>query len=244
MKKTSVELAKEKAIDVMKHVYDPLHDHNHVLAVERDAKKVAKLLGVTEKINRDALELACLWHDSSRKIIRQNILLQPFVDGYFSSRIAKKELTNLGVDKKTIDMTIKIIRKNETFLGIFPRKHFLESSILADADALQSFSTERFEHFVKYTEEGLFSKKLFSMYLLGSLFLLERNMIVFNHSESILLMHQTFIPELKSFFETEFTRIKNLTIWPIQKLVYLKIVRDFPRSIAVSYRPYFNSQKS
>ncbi|MCA9372132.1 hypothetical protein KC726_04500 [Candidatus Woesebacteria bacterium] len=242
MKKTVFDKAKKEAIDIMSHVYDPLHDHYHVMAVRREALRLTKLLGVEKAVNSEALELACLWHDTSRRVIRQHAYISPFCDGIISARIAKKELKKLGVDAETIDLIAKIITRNETYLGLFPRKHFLESSIFSDADALQSFSTERFRNFLSYVEVGRFSKRVFAMYLLGFLFLLERNVVKFNHAETIEIMHEEYIPELKAYFEKNFDRIAKLTLWPIQKLVYHKIIKRFPESISVSYTPYFISR--
>lgn len=160
---------------IMNRVDDPFHDYVHTIEVWETAKKIIKneKITLTNK-NYQLLELACLWHDTSRQYIGTSLFLQPFLDGIVSAYSLHREAKKIVPNSKYIEECRNIIIEHEVGVGFFHTKKRTISKILIDADKIECFSADRVKRGIERFEKGIFSLYLLNYYAL-TLLLLFRN---------------------------------------------------------------------
>jgi len=218
--------AKERALKIMKEDLDPFHDVDHAEAVERTALEIYASLDdiAKQEVYIEPLKLAAFWHDTSRKYIRSNLLLQPFFDGYISGRLARKHLKAVGYERKTTRYVERIINCHETILGTGEKKKLdATMKIFSDADWCETFSPKRIRRAIEKVEEKKFPRRTLNWYVLAISFVHTKNFmhIYFKKTEEI---KNRYIQELFSFMHTEKERMKKIFYAPIYTHLYKKIL--------------------
>lgn len=213
--------AKRQALAIMAKVYDPFHDDHHVLAVENSATAIYKRLNrkIKNGANLELIRLACLFHDTSRKIIKTNIFLQPFLEGYLSGRIAYKTLIQVGYDEKEAYQVKKIINDHEIILGLVKRKPDINCRIFSDADVVEGYSVDRLDRGLRRFEKKQFSKLLLNLYVVGLVTLHNKWPPICNFSISEELKSQN-IGKLGQYLLKNRKRIKAMLYRRVYRYLY------------------------
>lgn len=218
--------ARKQALEIMARGYDPFHDDLHVLEVEKTALRIYKKLEkqIQKRVDLELLRLACVYHDTSRKIIKTNILLQPFLDGPLSGRIAARILSAVGYSTRQAEKVRKIINSHETFLGLVKRKRDITAHIFADADFIEGYSPERMRRGLEKFLKKRFSTVLLNTYVLGMLFLLKMYPLRCHFPYAKVLCAQ-YKQNLRKFFLQSSTQriFRALLLTPIYSLLYAHI---------------------
>jgi len=139
----------QKARDIMSASIDPIHDLDHINRVLNNAKKIMTSFNLSEK-DKQAVELACLWHDTGRTITsKPSFVWMVFFDDMISALLLWKESIKYHLFGGTAGMASRIILckslgTGRVFTKIFLRKKTrLLLDIVKDADTLDVIHTER-----------------------------------------------------------------------------------------------------
>jgi hypothetical protein len=217
-------LAKEKALGIMAQGDDPFHDDKHALEVAATAKKIYDSLTERKKteVNWELVELACLFHDSSRKIIKHNLFLVPIFDEIFSGHFAYKTLLKIGYSRQQANEVKQIIRGYGVFFGLF-RRESINSLILSDADKVEVYNPQRFIRGLDKFEKRQFPQYLLNLLIIAVLFLNKKilKLIRFQKAKDI---QQVYWQNLLSFLAGNKRRLSKLLYRPVSHYLdnYLK----------------------
>ncbi len=215
-------LAREKALKIMSQGSDPFHDEEHILAVVKTAKKIFDSLPEQEKgkANWELIELACLFHDSSRKIIKHNLFLVPVFDEIFSGQIAYKTLLEIGYSKEQAKTVKQIIRGYGIFFGLFRRDN-LNSRILSDADKVEVYNLQRFARGLEKFEKGQFPKYLLNLLIIAVMFL-NKKILKLLHFKKAKEIQLEYWHKLLSFLVKNKGRLSKLLSRQVSKMLDIK----------------------
>src|SRR3989344_5062629 len=149
--------ARQKAIGFMSPVHDPFHDDQHILEVVKTAHKIIDSLNERDrkKVNTEVVELAVLYHDTSRVKIGSNLIAALFFDEKYSGDIAYASLIEVGYPTSKADEVKEIIRGHAKVSGL-GRDDDINSQVLSDADKVEVFNPKRFERGLQRFEDGQF----------------------------------------------------------------------------------------
>lgn len=213
--------AKEKALRIMSKTYDPFHDEYHVLEVEEIATRIHHSLDrfTRKTADLESIRLACLFHDTSRKVIKTNLLLQPFLDGYLSGNIAYSTLLEVGYSAPQAFRVRRMINDHETILGLVKRDPDISCKIFADADCISGYSSKRIGRAIKRFEQGKFSNILLNVYVLALVYLHKNKTIVYNFEISRQMTSQHIL-ELKNYLLAHRQEIKKMLYRPVYHYLY------------------------
>jgi len=211
--------AKQKALDIMSNIYDPLHDDNHVKEVEQTALNIYESLIKEDKkrVDLESVKLACLYHDTSRKIIKTNLFLQPFLDGYYSGKIAYNCLLEAGYSKKQALKVKEIINVHETMLGFIKKNPDINGHIFSDADFVEGYSAKRLNRALKRFERGEFSKLLLNFYVIA-LVLIHRKKLLPFYFKKTKEIYKTYLKELTLYIHENNHYFKKMLFKPVYKM--------------------------
>ncbi len=194
---------------------DPFHDAEHVLEVAATAKKIYDSLSEREKRDADweLIELACLFHDSSRKVIKHNLFLVPIFDEIFSGHAAYKTLLEIGYSKEQAKTVKQIIRGYGVFFGLF-RRESINSLILSDADKAEVYNPQRFNRGLDKFEKRQFPRYLLNLLIIAVLFLNKKilKLLRFKRARDI---QQVYWQNLLLFLAGNKKRLSKLLYRPV-----------------------------
>ncbi len=146
---------------------DPQHGLDHLLRVQSNAARIAEIIGVESKINKNLLMALCLLHDVPMNMAGN------FPLGFIGKHLAEKFIIRRKLPGILDELPLTVDEKRIVFGAIvnhphsIPYKHLnknkdLYTKILQDADSLDYFSNERMASLEK-------SKERFFIYRIGSL---------------------------------------------------------------------------
>lgn len=160
---------RDRALSIMGHVYDPFHDDAHAREVEQTAILLYYNLSSSFKKQADMqrIRLLALLHDTSRKVIGVNFLLEPLMGGYISGKIGYSLMRESGYSHRESAYIRAILRNHESFLGLWKYPMDVNGKILSDADCIEAYSSKRLERALRYFEHRKFSNVLLNMYIAG-----------------------------------------------------------------------------
>lgn len=211
--------AKQRALKIMSMIYDPLHDDNHVQEVEQTAIQIYESLveEKKEKVDLESVKLACMYHDTSRKVIKTNLLLQPFLDGYYSGKIAYNCLLEVGYSKEQALKVKEIINVHETILGLIKKTPDLNGYIFSDADFVEGYSVKRLDRAFKRFERGDFSKLLLNFYVIALVLIHKKKILPF-YFKKTKEIYKIYLKELTSYIHKNDHYFKKMLFKPVYKM--------------------------
>lgn len=150
-------------------VYDPFHDDAHAREVEQTALKIYQNIHSSVKKHADVhrIRLLSMLHDTSRKVIGVNFLLEPLMGGYISGRIGYNLMMESGYSHEESAYIRSILRNHESFIGLWKYPMDANGKIFADADCIESYSSKRLDRALRYFEHQKFSNTLLNLYIVG-----------------------------------------------------------------------------
>lgn len=157
LSKETYESLKKFALSKMSDLKSVSHNDYHVLRVETNALKIAKLLDVEKRIDTKLLGAICLLHDLTYSIRKPNIYTYIF-EGRIEKRTMRSALKNFELPDETNDIIIDAVFRHT---HSFPFKKLnkgqsLYAKILQDADTLDFFDSSRVNYFLIRQDKGLF----------------------------------------------------------------------------------------
>jgi 5'-deoxynucleotidase YfbR-like HD superfamily hydrolase len=212
--------AKQKAIDLMSPVHDPLHDEQHVLEVAKTAQQIAESLSEDEKhlLDMEVVELGALYHDSSRTKIGSHLLLVPILDEKLSGDIAYQTLIDAGYRPQKAEEIKRAIRGGARMGGI-GRRDNVNSRILSDADKVQVYNPQRFERGLKRFEEGRFPKRLLNT-TIAALLPLKNKIPSLLHYPASRQLQSEYTDELRNYLQENKARLNKMLYRPVTKKLF------------------------
>ncbi len=212
--------AKKDAVALMAQAHDPFHDENHILEVASSVHDIYDSLPEYEKksVDLEGVELAALYHDTSRIRIGANLLMVPFFDEKYSGDIAASSLPKVGYSSERAEEVKGIIRGHAKIGGI-GRHDNINSQILSDADKLQVYNPERFERGLVRFEAEMFPKHLLNITVIALLTMRNKipKLIHFSKSKEL---QERYYEELKQYLKANRSRLDKLLYKPISKRLY------------------------
>jgi HD superfamily phosphodiesterase len=186
-----------EAEDILsKKPFDAAHGLEHHQQVWKNAQKIID--GADEQVDLVALQIAAMWHDV---VFNKKIFGKKLGKRRTANYIAQK-MKKLGFAKSTIRKTKIAILQH----SVMNRQTILESKILADADLLEWFNPQRFEHFLKIYTTG------------KSRFIKKKALKLFAHKWLKRLPSLIHFPTTKKSFYQKITNFKkNKTILQLIK---------------------------
>ena len=219
-------VAKQEALRIMSQELDPFHDVGHVIEVADTAKVIYDSLGFEQRQSTDleVIELAALYHDTSRRQIKANLLLVPFVDEKISGDIAYEELIKVGYPDEFAERVRGTIRGHARISGL-GRADDTNSMIVSDADKIQVFNPDRFERGLRRFEEGKFPRGLLNLHIIA-LSPLRQKIVNSLHFDKSRELQVEYYQKLRGYFYTNRTRLGNLLYKPVLNHLYNTLGKD------------------
>lgn len=217
------ERVKRASDKIMSRVDDPFHDEIHIREITETALRIYD--GLPPHIQHTAdtamITLACLLHDTSRRIIKTHLILQPLIDGIVSGSYAYNILLRAGYDKTTARHVQHTISAHESLFAPFQpnRRREINFQIFHDSDTIEKYSTARLERGLARFEQKLFSPLLFNSYM-ASLAFKEKHTnrpLHFDISQTILKEYQS---DMKTFLITNKKRMDALLYPRVSQYFY------------------------
>lgn len=145
------------ALSKMSDLKSVSHNDYHVIRVKDNALKIAKLLGVEERIDKNLLAATCLLHDFTYSVRRPNIYTYIF-EGRIERKMIREALKKFDVPDETKEIIIDaVFRHTHSFpFKSLNKGHSLYAKILQDADTLDFFDKSRINYFLAGENKGLF----------------------------------------------------------------------------------------
>lgn len=145
------------ALSKMSDLKSVSHNDYHVVRVKDNALKIAKLLGVEERLDTKLLAAICLLHDITYSVRKSNIYTYTF-EGRIERRMIRTALKKFDIPDETKEIIIDAVFRHA---HSFPFKrlnkgHSLYAKILQDADTLDFFDRSRINYFLVGENKGLF----------------------------------------------------------------------------------------
>ena len=133
------------------------HNDYHVIRVKDNALKIAKLLGVEERLDKNLLAAICLLHDFTYSVRKPNVYTYIF-EGRIERKMIRTALEKFDISEETKKVMIDAVFRHA---HSFPFKrlnkgHSLYAKILQDADTLDFFDKSRIYYFLIGENKGLF----------------------------------------------------------------------------------------
>ena len=147
------------ALSKMSDLKSVSHNDYHVIRVKDNALKIAKLLGVEEKLDKNLLAATCLLHDITYSVRRPNVYTYIF-EGRIERRMIREALKKFDIPDETKEIIIDAVYRHT---HSFPFKslnkgHSLYAKILQDADTLDFFDKSRINYFLAGESKGPLKK--------------------------------------------------------------------------------------
>lgn len=185
--KQTEQIVEEAKKLLVKNPFDSGHDLAHHEAVWQTAKDI--MLHIEEKVDSDALKIACYWHDAvliemelyKSKNAREN---KRRVD--YTAEYLKKRMQELEFEKSFISRTVSAVQYHE--YNRKPRN--TEGKILYDADKLEVVGFERIKRMLQAVAQKKMSNLKLKLYIktgkiwiktLRSKFYFDYSMLLFDH---------------------------------------------------------------
>lgn len=133
----------------MSRTLDERHDYKHVNTVRNNALKIVNILNINH-IDTYTLQSACLLHDLTYTKYKSSLYAFLF-EGLLVRPELKKAFTHLEIDMQDKTLIWKSVIHHPNilyFVRLFKTKD-LYTSILQDADAIESFRKSRIESYDK-----------------------------------------------------------------------------------------------
>ena len=133
------------------------HNDYHIIRVKDNALKIAKLLSVEERIDKNLLAAICLLHDITYSVRKPNIYTYIF-EGRIERRMIRTALKKFDISDETKETMVDAVFRHA---HSFPFKklnkgHSLYAKILQDADTLDFFDKTRINYFLMTGNHGFF----------------------------------------------------------------------------------------
>ncbi len=145
------------ALSKMSDLRSVSHNDDHVVRVRENAFKIAKLLGVEERIDKNLLAAICMLHDLTYSVRKPNIYTYIF-EGRIERRMMRAALKNFDISDDAKEVIIDAVARHA---HSFPFKKLNKGNgyyakILQDADTLDFFDTTRINYFLTNQNKNLF----------------------------------------------------------------------------------------
>jgi len=133
------------------------HNDYHVIRVKDNALKIAKLLGVEGRLDKNLLAAICFLHDFTYSIRKPNIYTYIF-EGRIERRMIRTALKKFDISDETKEIMIDaVFRHTHSFpFKKLNKGHSLYAKILQDADTLDFFDKTRINYFLMMGNHGFF----------------------------------------------------------------------------------------
>ncbi|EKE13025.1 MAG: alpha/beta hydrolase fold protein [uncultured bacterium] len=145
------------ALSKMSDLKSVSHNDYHVIRVRDNAFKIAKLLGVEERIDKNLLATICMLHDFTYSVRKPNIYTYIF-EGRIERRMIRSLLKRFDIPDETKEIIIDaVFRHAHSFpFKKLNKKHGLYTKILQDADTLDFFDVSRVNYFLTNQNKSFF----------------------------------------------------------------------------------------
>jgi hypothetical protein len=141
----AIEMGRER----MRISKDPIHGIEHAQNVEKHAFEILNSLKddgweIDEEVDENLILLSVWWHDCYKALLERKFLINEFLEGFRSAKIAEEELKAF-VSEKRLKMVIDAIRVHNNFVYLlFKGKNLpVLTRILIEADAIDAANIER-----------------------------------------------------------------------------------------------------
>jgi len=152
----------KKAESLMRETLDPQHDFSHVSRVVKNALQIADLVDHKKEVDKNILQIACLFHDIT--FIRHKPSIKTWLfEGRMAVRILRElEILDFLSQEDLLKIEISIRHHGLSFpLRKLNKKRDLYCRILQDADTFDLFHEERIGNLKKSKKKTLFYKIIY-----------------------------------------------------------------------------------
>lgn len=145
------------ALSKMSDLKSASHNDYHVIRVRENAFKIAKLLRIEERIDKNLMAAICMLHDLTYSVKKPNVYTYIF-EGRIERRMMRSALKKFNISDDAKEVIIDAVSRHA---HSFPFKKLNKGNgyyakILQDADTLDFFDASRINYFLINQNKSLF----------------------------------------------------------------------------------------